>query len=246
MTVEITDAAILNTLGSDGRRVRLGWQGVEPLDKAKFEPVGEGGSVSELMTKPRRGGLWCSPLITSPAGECWGTTFSEIMHRLSRGADLPVTEVFAHETARVVVINSRDDLEAVVGRWPDPRRGVQWRPLQRETGPVFVDWLAMARDVDLLFVTREAVADCNVPHPDRPTLGMWDAATALFLNPTFEVGQHVPALTRAEVVERSEAMFEDLFQELRAKFPDDDEQELRAALTGIMYGWFNEKGDEHG
>lgn len=188
---------------------KIGWFGVEPLSRGRFEPIGP--VPLEIMagyTKPT-GGLWCAPAARAGRhrqiiGTDWTTR---------EGGDYPFTLVKPHRNTRVAVIDSRADLSAIIARFPDTRAGRYADPVpagchrdiwgrlrQGVRPPNRVDWPALAAEVDAVFLTINGVRQLNLPH-DEPHLWGWDVPTILFLQPTFSPGRTItppdPAAVRA-------------------------------------------------
>lgn len=176
---------------------KIGWFGTDPLEHARFDPVGPVPlQIVTSYTKPT-GGLWCSPVVRAGhrrqiVGTAW-TTYDQ-----GQGG-IPFTLVKPHRNTRVARIDSRADLRAIIDRWPDRRQPYEDAPFGYhrddwgrlalgERPPCRVDWPAMAADVDAVYLTSEGIKTLNLPH-DEPHLWGWDVPTVLFLNPTFSPGR---------------------------------------------------------
>lgn len=179
---------------------KIGWFGLEALDPARVEPIEAiPYEISSAHTKPR-GGLWTAPVIRAGrAGQIIGTNWSV------QSGSRPITIVKPHKLTRVVQVDNKADLAAVVARWPDKRSPIPevlsatpagyhrddfGRLVRGELKPTRIDWPAMAADVDAFYLTQAGVGQLNLPH-DQLHLWGWDVPTVLFLNPTFSPGKHI-------------------------------------------------------
>jgi len=174
---------------------KIGWFGTEPLELARFEPVGPIPLrlVAEF-TKPT-GGLWTSPVARAGRHEqIVGTDWT-----LHEGVYRPFTLIRPHKLTRVAVIAGKADLAAVIERFPDTRLApyqdlavlTAWDRLagrEQQPPPCRVDWPAMATQFDALYLTHHGVKALNLPYDPQHLWG-WDVATVLFLNPTFSPGR---------------------------------------------------------
>lgn len=232
-TAEVTIRAAADVLP------RLGWLSHEQLDPARFEPVQQNPHPSELYNKPLNGGLWCAPLVVTAEGEVLGTSFTTVAAEVF-GEDRPLTEVIAAPDSRVVVVDSRADARAVTDRWPD--RGATFehtvRPLRRHNPPPsLIDWVAMSGEADVFYLTRRGNHRLRlVPEFDQPRFYGWDAATVLFLNPTFTAGPRHTVPSSAQILREIDEMTERLVAEMAAANPQYSEQEIRIALAAFQRG----------
>lgn len=194
---------------------KVGWIGGEPLDLARFDPIGPvPREIVADYTKPT-GGLWCAPVVR--AGKYDQIVGTEWTMR-DYGGGVPFTLVRPHRGTRIVCVDGRADLAAVIARWPDTRTAPYadllvpagyhrdaWGRLRfGEQPPVRVDWPAMAADVDAVYVTQRAIGELNLPHEEQHLWG-WDVPTVLFLNATFSPGRRIDPPDAATVAAMNEA-----------------------------------------
>ena len=156
-----------------------------PYDPTRFEPVTNQFSVNG---KPL-GGLYLCPLVEHSSGKPY--TEWVALARDLWGVHLTVHPVDVASSARVLVIDSRDDFEAVAAAFPgaqpdlgadvtDPHARRALRGFLRDmTG---FDYEAMREQFDTLWVTTRGARE-NRPMTGRGTLNTWDVETVLVLTP---------------------------------------------------------------
>jgi hypothetical protein len=135
-----------------------------------------------------------------------------------------MTPVRPKRRARVAVITSKADLAAVIMRWPDVRStgdDLADRRLRLAgrfgTVPRRIDWPAMAREVDAVYLTAAGVEDNNVLDEYAPHLWGWDVPTVLWLRPAFALARPLRVPPRADRRARRLAQQQVLSEAARAK-----------------------------
>ncbi len=134
-------------------------------------------------TQPTGGGLFTSSLIYV-GKELLGTTWTE-QNPVHDGGSV-LYQVIPKANARIVVIDSRADLEAAIARWPDvDEYAWSFRDPDRT-----VDWPAAAREVDGFWLTVDGNDEL---HFGSPNLYTWDTEQVLWLRPAFLCGRRLYA-----------------------------------------------------
>lgn len=152
---------------------RLAWQHVKPFDPARIDPVHAG----EILPVKPSGGLW-----TAPLGDDGRTAWTEWCSAEEYGDPTePITELIPDPDARVYVINTVADLVALESTYRD-EHVVQMVP-HRSPWPA-LDWTAMARDLDAIWLTDEGQWATRF---SQPGLYGWDCETVFWLNPRVRV-----------------------------------------------------------
>lgn len=224
---------------------RLGWQGREALSLERFEPVTLSIGTSDINNKPANGGLFASPMVEID-GECWGTMFTGAGYQVW-SEDRPLWEVLPHADARVLVIDTFDDVMNALKRWPDPRsvEDAMATVLQSSIAPSAFDWVKMSTEVDVFYLTANAADKVRFSGREGgANFYGWDAATALFLNATFTPGGRLESmLSVRERERRSEEAFERMVAKVLAEHPEMSEQDVRTVLTAMRMGLYNPNED---
>jgi hypothetical protein len=148
----------------------------------RFRPIQEG---KHRFVKPHAGGLWTAPVTEVTAdGEIVRTAWTDWCRDNMWGdddADSRFLAVVPQPHARVLLIDTLDDLRAIVDAYPNP---VEPYPFVGERYP---NWLALASDWDAVYLTDDGQWATRLPPFGMPNLYTWDCATVLWLRPAYTV-----------------------------------------------------------
>lgn len=138
---------------------------------------------------PQRGaGLWTSPAIEQDDdGTVLETVWSQWWDREYPGDDRysEHLRIVPEPTARIVLIDSLQDLIALVRRYPNPPEASPY-----DDSHLFPDWPRVAADWDAVYLTEDGARATAAEDPAEataPHLDGWDRAAVLWLNPTYSV-----------------------------------------------------------
>lgn len=156
-----------------------------------FRPVQEG---KRRFVKPHVGGLWTAPVTEvaadgSIAATAWTDWCRDNMWDENVGSDSRFLTIAPQPSARVLLIDSLDDLRAIVDAYPNPAEPYPF------VGERYPNWLALATDWDAVYLTDEGQWATRMPPFGEPNLYTWDCATVLWLRPAYTV----PALVAGGV-----------------------------------------------
>jgi hypothetical protein len=142
------------------------------------------------------GGLWTAPVAEAgPDGTVLRTAWTDWYRDNEYG-----TDDYAHflwirprPDARVLLIDTLDDLRAIVAAYP----AVPARPALDFLRNKYPDWPALAAaGWDAVFLTDDGQWATRLPLYREPELYTWDCATVLWLRPAYTVDQLVEAVAR--------------------------------------------------
>lgn len=152
----------------------LGWQHKTPLNPATVAPVTNGD------IKPH-GGLWTSPMrstgMTGWIDWCADNSFGNPSD--------PVTAITADPDARAYVIDTHDDLLRLEAAYRNPTPRL---PIEIRMWPA-IDWTALARDVDALWLTD---AGQWATRYTTPGLYGWDCEMVFWFRVKFSIDGSTP------------------------------------------------------
>jgi hypothetical protein len=172
----------------------LAWLGYEKLSRKKWRPVELAPEEFLYVNKPYFSGLWASPLKRSASGRVLGCAWSLREH--DDDEPVEITLVHPFRSARVLQVDTAEDLLAAIKRWPDRRLTVSqrdcWLARPGRSDYCAIDWVTLARDYDIFWLTPEGVNKAGDPGLPVNLWG-WDVPTALFLQPVFKVGARLAA-----------------------------------------------------
>lgn len=135
----------------------------KPYDPARFEPVG-----NQCWTKPH-GGLWISPHREDGTTE-WEKHLDRSHYAKPRSVRQQIT---LDATAKVLRIDSLADLRTALDAYPAIDSG----------GRPVLDYEALARDFDAMWVTRRGLNETDGRNGAQPRLYPWDLESAVVFNP---------------------------------------------------------------
>ena len=165
-------ASLNVTTGAElGTQVHVGHKDGD-LTAEGFNPLGR----RRPWWKPD-GGLW-----TAQWDETYGGGWAQwcIAEEYGVGSDRSWPHVWLltpDPEARILVIDTYEDLERVFERWPDRHEDISWR----EGYPA---WLEIAEEFDGVFVTEDGQWRTRLTHP--LSLYGWDCESTLWLRWCFE------------------------------------------------------------
>jgi hypothetical protein len=158
-----------------------GW--TEPVN---FRPLGPDPVVRGA--RPERGaGLWTSPATAvDSTGRILATVWSTGWE--ADGGDPTAysehLRITPEDGARVVLIDRREDLEALVAAYPNPPADLPF-----DDSHLFPDWVQVAADWDSVYLTAAgaAVLGHEPEKGEEPHLQGWFGATVFWLQPAYSV-----------------------------------------------------------
>ena len=157
----------------------IGWSG-RNLSYERFRPPTPT-STADTYTKPRTGGLWCSPVRRIGLGKYTaGTWWSGYA---------AYTEVHPAVNAVVALVDNRQDLLDLIAAFPDrrPVPDIERTILGNKSGQR-VDWPRAAKHIDAVYVTHNGLQASKNRIGEEHLWG-WDVPTVLFLTPAFVPGR---------------------------------------------------------
>lgn len=162
--------------------------GETDIATAAWRPITEHGWVKPSAHT----GLWAAPVTAwtedkFPADTAW---LEWCRSEWSTDGCTHLTEVFPHDTARVLRIDTQADLVAIIGAYPS-RSGFSLSSLDDR----YPHWAAMAEDGwEAVYMTDRGQWETRLPRTG-PNLYGWDMPSVLWLRPAFSVGRtaEIPA-----------------------------------------------------
>ncbi|MEY9840682.1 hypothetical protein [Streptacidiphilus sp. EB103A] len=138
---------------------------------------------------PERGaGLWTSPAVEQDDdGTVLVTVWSQWYATEYPGEDhyCEHLRIVPNPTARIVLIDNRQDLLALVQQYPNPPAGGAL-----DDSPLFPNWPEVAGEWDAVYLTADGARATDTQDPDtatEPHLYGWTGATVVWLNPAYTV-----------------------------------------------------------
>jgi hypothetical protein len=134
--------------------------------------------------KPDPGtGLWTATVTeATPDGRPLRTSWTDWCEAEQFGSYTHLVEVFPAADARVLRIDTLDDLRAVVAAFPAEPRIPGW-------AVEYPDWEALATSWDGVWLTDAGQWRTRLPPTDGPNLYGWDCESVLWLQPAYAVGE---------------------------------------------------------
>ena len=149
---------------------------------AAFRPI-----VGAGWAKPSAGtGLWTAPVTSStpdglPADSAW---LEWCRIETPTGDYTHLTEIIPDASARVLVVDTQNDLIRIVDAYP-ASYGLHLSCIDDR----YPDWPALAANGwDALYLTDNGQWETRLP-PHGPNLYTWDVATVFWLRPAYTVGR---------------------------------------------------------